>query len=130
MPGATGLSSGRGLNQVESPEVVHVDPKALCGLPADKAYDLVGTSRKGLTQEEADKRLEEYGENVLTAKKPKPMWMRFAAHLLNMFAILLWVATVLAFASDQAALGVAVIIVILVNAIFAFVQEYLSLIHI
>ena len=61
---------------------------------------------------------------MLTAKKPKPMWMRFAAHLLNMFAILLWVATVLAFASDQAALGVAIIIVILVNAVFAFVQEY------
>jgi magnesium-transporting ATPase (P-type) len=97
---------------------------ALCGLPAEKAYDVVGSSRKGLSQAEADKRLEEYGENVLTAKKPKPMWMRFAAHLLNMFAILLWVATVLAFASDQAALGVAVIIVILVNAIFAFVQEY------
>jgi magnesium-transporting ATPase (P-type) len=96
----------------------------LCGLPAEKAYDLLGTSRKGLSQAEAEKRLVEFGENVLTAKKPKPMWMRFGAHLVNMFALLLWVATVLAFASDQAALGVAVIIVILVNAIFAFVQEY------
>ncbi len=109
---------------MESPEEVHVDPTALCGLPAEKAYDLLGTSRKGLSQEEAEKRLAEFGENVLTAKKPKPMWMRFGAHLVNMFALLLWVATVLAFVSDQAALGVAIIIVILVNAIFAFVQEY------
>jgi Ca2+-transporting ATPase len=109
---------------VESPEVVHIDPTALCGLPADKAYDLVGTSRKGLAQEEANRRLEEFGENVLTAKKPKPMWMRFAAHLLNMFALLLWVATVLAFLSDQAALGFAIIAVILLNAVFAFVQEF------
>ncbi len=52
------------------------------------------------------------------------MWMRFGAHLVNTFAILLWVATVLAFLSDQAALGVAIIIVILINAVFAFVQEY------
>jgi magnesium-transporting ATPase (P-type) len=97
---------------------------ALCGLPADKAYDLAGTSRKGLSQEEADKRLAEFGENVLTAKKPKPMWMRFGAHLVNMFALLLWVATVLAFFSDQAALGFAIIAVILLNAVFAFVQEF------
>ena len=50
-------------------------------------------------------RLAVFGENVLTAKKPVPMWRRFAAHLLNMFAILLWVASILAFLSDQAALG-------------------------
>jgi hypothetical protein len=52
------------------------------------------------------------------------MWRRFAVHLLNMFAILLWVASALSFASDQAALGWAVILVILINAVFAFVQEY------
>ena len=34
------------------------------------------------------------------------MWKRFGAHLVNMFALLLWVAAVLAFLSDQAALGV------------------------
>ena len=109
---------------MESPAEPLVDTNELCSSPADKAYDLLGTSRKGLTQDEAAKRLEEFGENVLTAKKPKPMWMRFGAHLVNMFAILLWVATVLAFLSDQAALGVAIIIVILINAVFAFVQEY------
>jgi len=52
------------------------------------------------------------------------MWMRFGAHLVNMFALLLWVATVLSFLSDQAALGFAIIAVILLNAVFAFVQEY------
>ena len=52
------------------------------------------------------------------------MWRRFGAHLVNMFAILLWVATVLSFLSDQAALAVAIILVILLNAVFAFVQEY------
>jgi len=110
--------------QVESPEELQMDPGALCGVPAEAAYALLHTSRKGLSQDEAARRLTEHGENVLTAKKPKPMWMRFAAHLVNMFALLLWVATVLAFFSDQAALGYAVIAVILLNAIFAFVQEF------
>jgi len=101
-----------------------MDPGALCGVPAEKTYGMLGTSRKGLSEEEAARRLAAYGENVLTAKKPKPMWMRFAAHLVNMFAILLWVATVLSFLSDQAALGFAIIAVILLNAVFAFVQEF------
>ena len=96
----------------------------LCGVGAEHVYDALETSRKGLTGEEAARRLEHFGENVLTAKKPRPMWMRFAAHLLNMFAILLWVATVLAFLSDQAALAFAIIAVIVLNAVFAFVQEY------
>jgi len=109
---------------VEPAEELRVDPFELCGLAPEKAYAELRTSRKGLTDDEAASRLEAFGENVLTAKKPVPMWRRFAAHLLNMFAILLWVAAVLAFFSDQAALGWAVILVILLNAVFAFVQEF------
>ncbi len=109
---------------MEEPEVLRADPLELCGLDPEKVYPLLDTSRKGLSAEEAAARLEAVGENVLTAKRPVPMWRRFAAHLLNMFAILLWVASILAFFSDQAALGVAIIIVILVNAVFAFVQEF------
>ena len=109
---------------MESLEDAQVSAASLCGLPAEEAYELLGTSRKGLSEEEAAARLAEFGENVLTAKKPKPMWMRFGAHLVNMFAILLWVASVLSFLSDQMALGFAIIAVILLNAVFAFVQEF------
>ncbi|MDR3687295.1 MAG: cation-transporting P-type ATPase [Coriobacteriia bacterium] len=109
---------------MESPEETMAGPSDLCGVAPDAVYGLLQSSRKGLSAEEASKRLETYGENVLTAKRPIPMWRRFSAHLLNMFAILLWVAAALSFASDQAALGWAVILVILLNAVFAFVQEY------
>ncbi len=109
---------------MDAPDALKIDTAALCGAKPDQVYPLVETSRKGLSEEEATRRLEVYGYNVLTAKKPKPMWQRFGAHLVNMFAILLWVATVLSFLSDQAALGYAIIAVILLNAIFAFVQEY------
>lgn len=89
-----------------------------------QAYALLDTSRKGLSAEEAASRLATFGENVLAAKRPTPMWMRFGAHLVNIFAILLWVAAALAFISDQAALAWAIILVILLNAVFAFVQEF------
>jgi len=109
---------------MEPPEDLMAGPTDLCGVAPDKAYGMLQSSRKGLSSEDAAARLQAYGENVLTAKRPIPMWRRFAAHLLNMFAILLWVAAALSFASDQAALGWAVIAVILLNAVFAFVQEY------
>ena len=112
------------MGNVESLDEAQVSAGSLCGVPAEKAYELLGTSRKGLSEEDAVTRLAVFGENVLTAKKPKPMWMRFGAHLVNMFAILLWVAAVLSFLSDQMALGFAIIAVILLNAVFAFVQEF------
>ncbi len=58
---------------MESPQETQIDPRALCSVPAEKSYGLVGSSRKGLSHEEAEKRLAETGENVLTAKKPKPI---------------------------------------------------------
>jgi potassium/sodium efflux P-type ATPase len=109
---------------MDSPEELTAGPSDLCGVKPDKVYGLLQSGRKGLSSEEAATRLERFGENVLSAKKPKPMWMRFGAHLVNMFAILLWVAAVLAFFSDQAALAWAIILVILLNAVFAFVQEF------
>ncbi|HEY5540271.1 MAG TPA: cation-transporting P-type ATPase [Coriobacteriia bacterium] len=109
---------------MERPEELMAGPSDLCVVIPSEVYGMLRSSRKGLSAEDAASRLAAYGENVLTAKKPIPMWRRFAAHLLNMFAILLWVAAALSFASDHAALGWAVIAVILLNAIFAFVQEY------
>ena len=109
---------------MESEEEPRVDPFEFCGLTPDQAYAALGTSRKGLTEVEAVERLVKYGDNVLTAKKPVPMWRRFGAHLVNMFALLLWVAAALSFVSDQVALAWAVILVILLNAVFAFVQEF------
>ena len=105
-------------------ELVRFEPLDLCGVTADEVFGLLHTLRKGLTAEEAGARRELFGENVLSAKRPVPMWRRFGAHLVNTFALLLWVAAVLAFVSDQSALAVAIVIVILINAIFAFVQEY------
>jgi magnesium-transporting ATPase (P-type) len=84
----------------------------------------LGSSRKGLSTEEATSRLAESGENVLTARKPVPMWKRFGAHLVNMFAILLWVAAALSVVSGEIALAWAIVLVILLNAVFAFVQEF------
>jgi magnesium-transporting ATPase (P-type) len=79
---------------------------------------------RGLTSEEAGHRLAEYGPNVLPdADRPRP-FRELAAQFTHTFAILLWVAAGLALLAGLPELSVAVVIIIVLNALFAFWQEY------
>jgi magnesium-transporting ATPase (P-type) len=53
----------------------------------------------------------------------RPLLLEFLGNLYQVFALLLWVSAVLAFASGSAELGWAIIVVILINALFSFYQE-------
>ncbi len=79
--------------------------------------------RLGLSVAEAARRLAQDGPNALPPP-PKPSIARqLAAQLFHFFAVMLWIAGALAVVADMAALGVAIFVVILVNAAFAFAQE-------
>jgi magnesium-transporting ATPase (P-type) len=84
----------------------------------------LGTSERGLSQEEAKRRLEKYGTNVLEKVRGKPLVLRFTTNLTNLFAILLWIAGILAFIAHIPQLGWAILAVIFINALFSFWQEY------
>jgi magnesium-transporting ATPase (P-type) len=78
----------------------------------------------GLTTAEAQSRLAADGPNELP-KPPAPSQLRaLAAQLTHFFALLLWVAAALAAIAGMTALAVAIVIVIIVNGTFAFVQEH------
>lgn len=87
----------------------------------------------GLSLEEAQKRQLEYGLNVLEEKKKKSILVRFGRHLVNFFALLLWTGAVLAFTSEYLSpgdgnlyIGIALAVVVVLNAVFTFIQEYQS----
>jgi sodium/potassium-transporting ATPase subunit alpha len=89
------------------------------------------TSEKGLSEDEALKRLHEYGLNEIKEVKGKPLYLRFLAQFTHFLAILLWIAAGLCFLSEYLhpgegllSLGIAIFGVILINAVFTFVQEY------
>lgn len=82
------------------------------------------TTESGLSDPEAKGRLDFYGPNLLEKIRPKPLILRFFGNLTNLFALLLWVASALAFIANIPQLGFAIIAVIVVNAIFSFWQEY------
>lgn len=77
----------------------------------------------GLTDAEAIHRLSRDGRNVLPAVKGRHGWREFIAQMTHFFALLLWAAGVLALIAGMPQLGIAIFVVVVVNALFAFVQE-------
>ena len=84
----------------------------------------LGSSRGGLTSEEAAKRLEQYGPNEIREIKGRPLILKFLENFYHLFAIMLWVGGVLAFVGGMPELGWAIFAVIFINAIFSFWQEF------
>ncbi len=78
----------------------------------------------GLTVEAADERLRRDGPNRLPEPKRPSGVRRFVGELVHFFALMLWAASVLAYIAGMPALAFAIGGVIVVNALFAFVQEH------
>jgi sodium/potassium-transporting ATPase subunit alpha len=100
-------------------------------LSKEEALHSLVTSENGLTDEEVKKRFLEFGPNEIKEGKKKPLILRFSGQLTHFLAILLWIAALLSFLSEylnpgegMLTLGIAIVSVIFINAIFAFIQEY------
>ncbi len=107
-----------------APTTRSTQPIPYFSLPADQVFEKLDTSPRGLTTDDAARRLAQYGPNVITQERGVPLWRKFIANLTNFFAILLWIAAALSFLTGSNESGVAIIAVILVNALFSFFQEY------
>jgi len=93
-------------------------------LPADAVLQELGVNGEGLSHDEARVRLQRVGPNKLPQARGPSLPRQFAAQLVHFFALLLWVAAVLAFVGRMPQLGWAIIAVVVVNGAFSFVQEY------
>src|SRR5215471_10203589 len=85
----------------------------------------------GLSQEEARRRLAAYGDNRLHVPRHLPLLRSFFRQFTHFLAILLWIAAGLSFLTEYlqpgegvAAVGWVIVGVIVINAVFAFVQEF------
>lgn len=81
------------------------------------------SSRTGLSTREAQRRLGVSGFNELVRRRREGWWRALGRQLVHPLALLLWIAAVLAAESGSAPLGAAILVVIALNAAFAFVQE-------
>ena len=81
------------------------------------------TSADGLTADEAAARLARDGPNELTARPGPSFLSQLVRQLVHPLALLLWLAAGLSLATGAVTLGVAILLVIALNAGFALIQE-------
>ncbi len=80
-------------------------------------------AQHGLTTVEARRRLEANGPNRLPRAAPHRAWRQLLAQFTHFFALMLWVAAILATVAGMAQLGLAITLVVLINGVFAYAQE-------
>jgi len=81
------------------------------------------TSRRGLSAREAARRLEVYGRNELERRGGHRLWRELGRQFTHPLALLLWAAAGLAWLGGIVQVAIAILIVIVLNALFAFAQE-------
>ena len=79
---------------------------------------------EGLSSVEAALRLQQAGPNVLPARRRTPAALQLTAQMVHFFAVMLWIAGGLAIVAGMPQLGSAIFVVVILNGIFAFLQEY------
>ncbi len=101
--------------------------------PLDKLHQALNSSSEGLATVEVKTRQQKYGPNELRVKQETPLYVRFLQQFKNFFAVLLIVGGLLALVAEkldprQGNLYIATALfgVVLLNAIFTFIQEYQS----
>ncbi|MBR0324630.1 MAG: calcium-transporting P-type ATPase, PMR1-type [Selenomonadales bacterium] len=78
----------------------------------------------GLTNEEVARRREKYGENRLSEERKRSWWMGFAEQFQDFMVLVLLGATLISAFLGEYTDAVTILVIVLVNAILGFVQEY------
>jgi calcium-translocating P-type ATPase len=107
--------------------LVPEDRRWLCGDVVNDAFEVdvtAASSGVGLGVDEAAERRRIDGPNELPQPARPSGLRRFTTELVHFFALMLWAAGALAVVAGMPALGIAIFGVIVVNAVFSFVQEH------
>jgi calcium-translocating P-type ATPase len=128
--GGTRATIGSVKVEADPAPVELVEPELLLGGPVGDAREPIGlllrdlrARPEGLTGREAERRLVAYGPNELERHAGVGWPRKLARQVTHPLALLLWVAAALSFAADLVPLGLAIVVVVVLNALFAFAQE-------
>ena len=90
--------------------------------PAEEALHSFGTTQAGLTEEEAVKRREKYGENQLAEGEKKSLFQVFLGQFMDLLVVILIVAAVISAFSGNLESTVVILVVLILNAVLGTVQ--------
>jgi Ca2+-transporting ATPase len=92
--------------------------------PLQSVFEHAASGPQGLTAGEAASRLAKYGPNELQEKKKKPAWVLFLLQFKDFMILVLIAAAVISGVVGDLTDTVIILVIVLLNAIIGFVQEY------
>ena len=99
----------------------------IAGSAIELLFDRYGTSSIGLTGEEAEQRIEEYGFNEPARRKTRTVLIQFLSKFLNPLVIVLIVIGIFSLIFSEEIIGVIfVFAMVLMSVVISFVQEFRS----
>ncbi len=84
----------------------------------------LGTSKKGLSEEEAKKRIEKHGLNKIIVKKKITPLKIFFNQFTNFLVLLLIIASIVSFFLGELSDAIVIAVILILNAVMGFFQEY------
>jgi Ca2+-transporting ATPase len=100
-------------------------------MKAKEVLEALGTSEKGLPRDEAEKRREKYGPNEIRTDVSVPKWLLFLSQFKEVLVLLLIVAGIISIvigvldnSFESIRNGAVMFVIVLINAIIGFVQQY------
>ena len=98
--------------------------KAYYQMPVVQVLGGLDTTTNGLSEDEARRRLSEYGKNELRAKIRMPLWLLFLSQFRELLVIILIVGGIISFTIGSYRDGTIIFLIVLVNAIIGFIHEH------
>jgi Ca2+-transporting ATPase len=93
-------------------------------LPISEIQELFNTTKQGLHPAEAEERFHQYGKNELIEKKKTSILILLLHQFKDVMIFILLIAAVISFVVGDIKDALVILIIVLLNAIIGFVQEY------
>jgi Ca2+-transporting ATPase len=93
-------------------------------LSVDETLENLNTNINGLSSSEAQKRLSEHGKNELVEEKKAGPIQIFLGQFMDILILILIIAAVAAYYVGDTLDAIVIRIVVLINAVVGFIQEY------
>ncbi|MBT9537856.1 MAG: calcium-translocating P-type ATPase, PMCA-type, partial [Nitrospirae bacterium] len=91
---------------------------------ASEIIEVMNSSVSGLSSDEAQKRLAEYGPNELKEKEKRTLFMMFLDQFKDFMILILIGAAIISGIIGEPADTIAIIVIVVLNAVIGFIQEY------
>jgi Ca2+-transporting ATPase len=98
--------------------------KSWHSLPVPDVFSQLGSTEKGLTSDQAESRLAEYGYNELQDESKKSPWLLLLEQFKNLLIIILLVAVALSAILGEVTDAIVIFIIVVFAAGLGFIQEY------